>query len=71
MEQNRRATDDAGQKQGLETMARFTAAERTAWNDHDHAQHQDGGELDGAVTIMGRDERPIDPRELFVRIRAG
>src|SRR5687767_6915571 len=51
-------------------MARLMAVEHTAWNDHDHAQQQDGGEFDGAVKIMGKDDRPMDPRELFVRVRA-
>ncbi len=51
-------------------MARLMAVDQAAWHDHDHAQQQHEGALDGAVTIMGRDERPMDPREMFVRVRA-
>jgi chromosomal replication initiator protein len=58
-----------GRKQGLETMARLIAANQAAWND-DHAEQANGGAGDKTVTIMGRDDKPMDPRELFVRVRA-
>src|SRR5687768_1359037 len=51
-------------------MARQMAVEHSAWTDSDHSEQTDGGADDEAVTIMGKDDKPMDPRELFVRVRA-
>src|SRR5687768_15098813 len=51
-------------------MARQMAVEHSAWTDSDHSEQTDGGADDEAVTIMGKDDKPMEPRELFVRVRA-
>src|SRR5688500_16165524 len=50
-------------------MARLMAV-HSAWSDSDHSERTNGGAGDEAVTIMGKDDKPMDPRELFVRVRA-
>ncbi len=49
-------------------MARMAAAERADWNND--TQREVKGADDGAVTIMGKDGKPTDPREAFHRVRA-
>jgi chromosomal replication initiator protein len=51
-------------------MARLAAAQAAAWSNDDRSNKATGGDDHGAVTIMGRDDKPIDPREMFVRVRA-
>jgi chromosomal replication initiator protein len=48
-------------------MAMMAAAQRADWND---TQQEGAGGHDDAVTIMGKDGKPTDPREAFVRVRA-
>jgi chromosomal replication initiator protein len=51
-------------------MARLMAVQHTAWNDDYPVRSKGRGELDAPVTIMSRDDRPMEPREMFVRVRA-
>jgi chromosomal replication initiator protein len=48
-------------------MAMMAAARRADWND---SQPEGAGGHDDAVTIMGKDGKPADPREAFIRVRA-
>jgi len=50
-------------------MARAAAAERAGWNEINQSKEV-GDSGNGAETIMGRDGKPTDSRELFVRVRA-
>ena len=50
-------------------MARSAAAGRADWASDDKREQENGGGK-GAGTIMGRDGKPAEPRELFARVRA-
>jgi chromosomal replication initiator protein len=50
-------------------MARHAAAGRADWND-EHGEKKGKGGDDAAVTMMGKDGKPVPSGELFARIRA-
>src|SRR5690349_16630363 len=59
----------SGGKRGYRTMARNAAAGR-AWDDGESHSNADVGGDNGAVTIMGKDGKPVISSEVFARVRA-